>query len=388
MTDNRHRAIVLKELEDREVLRAKYRARSRFNNVPQLSSLSASSAPAVHHHSSDQNNTLEKFYSVNLAVAPRHQPLNRYSDITPYDRGCVMVKQNDATGPSQYLNGNWVREVGGNAWCLATQAPLPGTMYTFFSMCTSLVPPRQRIRTIVQLTPVIERGMRKGHPYVPTQVGPKGAFFLTAPSGPHPRTSERDGTHDLPLMEVILVNQREIPDAQCIQSTLRISLRDPFEAVIESVDVQHFFFTAWPDHGVPSDAIPIIKLVHLVDDANSKGGMGSVAPVLVHCSAGVGRTGTFIAISSMFRLFKLLPDVSNDRLGDPTEDQPPAIPPLGRMSQTVSEDLVALEIDGLRELRPGMLQRPEQVLFVYVVLAHALALGKVLDDGEGLSHGA
>jgi protein tyrosine phosphatase len=228
--------------------------------------------------------------------------------------------------------------------------------------------------------------MRKGHPYVPTRVGPKGAFFLTAPSGPHSRTSERDGTHDLPLMEVMLVNQREIPDAQCIQSTLRISLRDPFEAVIESVDVQHFFFTAWPDHGVPNDAIPIIKLVHLVDDANSKGGMGSVAPVLVHCSAGVGRTGTFIAISSMFRLFKLLPDVSNDGLGDPTEDQRPAISPLGRMSQTVSEDLVALEIDGLRELRPGMLQRPEQVLFVYVVLAHALALGKVLGGGD--SHGA
>jgi len=238
---------------------------------------------------------------------------------------------------------------------------------------------------MVQLTPVIERRMRKGHPYVPTQVGPEVAFFLTASSGPHTRTSERDGTHDLPLMEVMLVNQREIPDAQCIQSTLRISLRDPSEAVIESVDVQHFFFTAWPDHGVPNDAIPIIKLVHLVDDANSKkGGMGSVAPVLVHCSAGVGRTGTFIAISSMFRLFKLLPDVSNDGLGDPTEDQPPAISPLGRMSQTVSEDLVALEIDGLRELRPGMLQRPEQVLFVYVVLAHALALG----NGEGLSHGA
>jgi hypothetical protein len=120
MTNNRHRVIVLKELEDREVLRAKYRARSRFNNVPQLSSLSAPSVPAVH-HPSDQNNTLEKFYSVSLAAAPRHQPLNRYSDIAPYDRGCVMVKQNDATGPSQYLNGSWVREVGGNAWCLATQ---------------------------------------------------------------------------------------------------------------------------------------------------------------------------------------------------------------------------------------------------------------------------
>jgi len=355
------------ELDEREATRANYRYRSRPNDALERSDPSVPSASAVHQHPSNQNDTLENFYSISLATAPRHRPLNRYYDIAPYDRGCVMVTQDDAVGTQQYLNGNWVREVGGKAWWLATQAPLPGTMYTFFSLCTSLVPPPRRIRTIVQLTAMIERGIRKGHPYVPTHVGPKGALFLNAP---HQTRMTGDGNHGPPSIEVILVNQKEIAEARCIQNTLKVSLKDPLGNVLESVEVQHFYFSAWPDHGVPNDAASIIKLVHLVDRTNSEGRKGSVPPVLVHCSAGVGRTGTFIAISSMFRVFKLLPAVSGDI--SPTEDQPPATSPLGKMSEVISEDLVALEVDGLRELRPGMLQRPEQVLFVYIVLAHAL----------------
>ena len=121
MVDDRHRAFVLMELDDREAERANYRYRSRPNDASQRSSPSVPPASAVRQHPSNQNDALEDFYSISLAITPRHRPLNRYHDIAPYDRGCVMVTQNDAVGTQQYVNGNWVREVGGKAWFLATQ---------------------------------------------------------------------------------------------------------------------------------------------------------------------------------------------------------------------------------------------------------------------------
>jgi hypothetical protein len=127
MTDERHRASVLEELEDREAIRTQHRYRFRPSYTLQGYGPSVPSGSAAEQH---QNDTLEKFYSISLATDPRHRPLNRYSDIAAYDRGCVMVARNDAVGSQQYLNGNWVREVGGKAWWLATQVrKLRGMLY-------------------------------------------------------------------------------------------------------------------------------------------------------------------------------------------------------------------------------------------------------------------
>ena len=58
-------------------------------------------------------------------------------------------------------------------------------------------------------------------------------------------------------------------------------------------EVTHFHYTAWPDHGVPSDATSLINFIKRVREAQPH---STEVPLLVHCSAGVGRTGTFIAI--------------------------------------------------------------------------------------------
>lgn len=361
MLGGQHRELVLRELEAREALRAGFRA----GTFPL--------SPA-------QEITPE-FYSTTLARTPKNRSLNRYVDIEPYNRGGVMVNSGGTEEPI-YLNGNWVKEVQGGAWWLATQvgyfrapcnlitngqmyhqAPLPKTMHTFFSLCTSLTPAHQRIRTIVQLTANMERGMRKAHPYMPTQIGPRGTIYLKA-------------APTQPKIGVTLVDQIEETEAQCVKSTLRISLI-PADSTIESesVDVHHFFFAAWPDHGVPNETRPIIKLVQMVDETNAAN-ITAQPPVLVHCSAGVGRTGTFIAISSILRAFKMLPTRSVSP--SPTDGGPPpfeAVSPLGKLP--TSEDLVAREIDGLREMRTSMVQRREQVLFVYKAVAEALTAGYV-----------
>ena len=58
-------------------------------------------------------------------------------------------------------------------------------------------------------------------------------------------------------------------------------------------EVTHFHYTAWPDHGVPSDATSLINFIKRVSEVQPH---STEVPLLVHCSAGVGRTGTFIAI--------------------------------------------------------------------------------------------
>lgn len=253
------------------------------------------------------------------------------------------------------------------------QAPLPNTMHTFLSLCTSLTPPHQRVRTIVKLTADVERNVRKGHPYFPTMTGEAHTIRFEPPPPP-----PDDQTYKAPpAIDVTLLGFEENDDAGCIRSTLRLTL----VGVNESFDIQHLYFTAWPDHGIPRDRAPITQFAKLVQKANerretesgsgleSTSGSVSFPPILAHCSAGVGRTGTFIAISSLLRHLGILKKVS--------QGIAPAAPPiasvLGEMAKPAREDPVAQEVDGLREQRPWMLQRQEQVLFVYLVLAELLS---------------
>ena len=67
--------------------------------------------------------------------------------------------------------------------------------------------------------------------------------------------------------------------------------------------VKHFQFTAWPDHGVPTYATSMLAFVRRVQ-AGVQASPDTSGPIIVHCSAGVGRTGTFVVIDSMIRRIK------------------------------------------------------------------------------------
>lgn len=329
---------------------------------------------------------LKNHYSISAGTHPNNAWGNRYADIEPYDRTRVTVSRGESeeerTVEGRYLNANWTRELAGGKWWIATQAPLPQTAHAFLSVILQPItrPPRElhpirssaslsktsRVRTVVQLTRHIESGMRKAHIYFPPN---EGQSWIVPPE---------PGCNAAPL-KVSLLKTRSRDEAHCVQSMVSIqSMPLSPQAASSSADgdpviFQHLLYESWPDHGVPQpEGWPaFLNFVKLVDDMNRDTSSQPHAddldpdpPIMVGCSAGVGRTGAFIVISSLLRKYGILSPSSED-----APSLPPLLPsPLGPLPAEIQGDLIAQEIDALREQRPGMIQRESQVTFLYDIL--------------------
>ncbi|OCH86652.1 phosphatases II [Obba rivulosa] len=369
-----HLATAIRTLHQRERTRASARSASRHQSHP-------SRAHRITHLPSSLTNKSDhvKYYSVSVGSDPDNQPCNRYSDIEPYDRTRVVVAEGDlekgdsATQRGRYLNASWVRERAGGKWWIATQAPLPNTSHAYLCLilypiqCPTSTMPGSRVRTVVQLTRNFEAGMRKAHVYFPPL---PGQSWLV-----EPEPACRDST---PAIEVTLLSTRAFDDAHCEQSTVSLQAIDPAtqERIGEPVIFQHMLFSAWPDFGVPrpEDRASLLRFVKLVDDTNRDVSslpqpetLDPSPPIMVNCSAGVGRTGAFIALSSLLRAHGFLAP-------DPGEVVPLPSSPLGPLPDEIADDLVAQEIDSLREQRPAMVQKEGQILLVYELLSTAFAV--------------
>ncbi|KAL0951870.1 hypothetical protein HGRIS_008530 [Hohenbuehelia grisea] len=386
---------------------------------------------------------LVNHYSVTAGFLPKNQDKNRYLQLEPYDRTRVVVGGNSSDegeaeySEGRYLNANWVQERFGQRWWIASQAPLPHTAHAFLTLfrervhlpraadaSTSNAPASVHIRTVVQLTQNVESGRCKAHAYFPLD---PGVTLIVPPE---------EGCHDLPY-KVTLVASQEHESARCIQNTVSfvpVAWARPHastsddedggadnesgdidengltfgEEVGEQVTFTHLLYAAWPDHGVPrpEDRASLLAFIRLVHSTNvgtqSLGGPKADPdpPIIVGCSAGIGRTGSFIALSSLLRVFNLiahpadstthpassintgsspkrfLPSIFRKETSTQSSIEDSPVPahltsPLGPLPETFKDDLVVQEVDALREQRPGMVQRDEQVLLIYSSLFSA-----------------
>ncbi len=396
-----HVNLALRTLAERESKRAMLRSMSVEQQPPTSSDTGLK--PSFK-SSSFKTNSQGNHYFVVAANSDENILSNRYIDVVPYDRTRVVVRTG---GVARYLNASWVLERQGHKWWIASQAPLPTTIHTFLSLLLQpisnppkdLIPPSNsqegaeiagspfetsRIRTVVQLTRNIEGNRTKAHAYFPDEVG-KSLII----KHPEPGLST-------PALKVTLLQSQNHPDAQCVQSTVAItpientrppSIHEDGDLAVEEqtgknkrVIFQHLLYTAWPDHGVPEDGdrASLLAFLKLADHVNRDVSLSTYPPVspptnqkeydpdppiAVGCSAGIGRTGSFVALSSLLRHSGFLLPTANPT---PASVIPPS--PLGPLPEALVGDLIVEEIDSLREQRPRMVERPVQALLVYELL--------------------
>ncbi|XP_058857758.1 receptor-type tyrosine-protein phosphatase eta [Acipenser ruthenus] len=198
----------------------------------------------------------------NAALAPDNKAKNRYNNVLPYDSSRVKLSIRNSAS-DDYINANYMPGYDSKKQFIAAQGPLPGTVNDFWRMIWE-----QNVYTLVMLTRCNEQGRVKCEEYWPSS---------------NPKT----------YGDVTVILASEIP---LNEWTIR-EFKMKNTKTAESRTIQHFHFTAWPDHGVPETTELLINFRHLVREHMDRYSRNS--PTVVHCSAGVGRTGTLIAIDRL-----------------------------------------------------------------------------------------
>ncbi|XP_034180769.1 tyrosine-protein phosphatase Lar isoform X4 [Osmia lignaria lignaria] len=191
---------------------------------------------------------------------------NRYANVIAYDHSRVILQTIDGISGTDYINANYCDGYRKQNAYVATQGPLQETFGDFWRMCWEL-----RSSTIVMMTKLEERTRIKCDQYWPS------------------RGSETYG-----LMTITITDVQELA-TYCIR-TFQISRA----GYSERREIKQLQFTAWPDHGVPEHPAPFLQFLRRVRSLNPP----ESGPLIVHCSAGVGRTGCFIVIDSMLERIK------------------------------------------------------------------------------------
>ncbi|NWX54293.1 PTPRJ phosphatase, partial [Promerops cafer] len=202
------------------------------------------------------------------AELPENRGKNRYNNVLPYDISRVKLS-NQSPGTGDYINANYMPGYNSKKAFIAAQGPLPNTIEDFWQMIWE-----KSIYSIVMLTKCVEQARTKCEQYWPDKQ-PKSYGDII----------------------VTMVSEVVLPEWTIRDFTVEKS-NTP-----ESHTVRQFHFTSWPDHGVPETTDLLINFRHLVHEYNSQNPMDS--PTLVHCSAGVGRTGTFIAIDRLIQQMEM-----------------------------------------------------------------------------------
>ncbi|XP_067379117.1 receptor-type tyrosine-protein phosphatase delta-like isoform X18 [Channa argus] len=195
-----------------------------------------------------------------------NKPKNRYANVIAYDHSRVLLSAIDGIPGSDYINANYIDGYRKQNAYIATQGALPETFGEFWRMIWE-----QRSAIIVMMTKLEERSRVKCDQYWPTR-----------------------GTETYGLIQVTLLDTVELA-TYCVRTFALFK-----NGSSEKREVRQFQFTAWPDHGVPEHPTPFLAFLRRVKACNPP----DAGPMVVHCSAGVGRTGCFIVIDAMLERIK------------------------------------------------------------------------------------
>nr|6KRW_A Chain A, Protein-tyrosine-phosphatase PTP1 [Arabidopsis thaliana] len=237
---------------------------------------------------------------------------NRYSDVVPFDKNRIVLNPCKDSSAKGYVNASLIKtsESESISQFIATQGPLPHTMEDFWEMVI-----QQHCPIIVMLTRLVDNNRTvKCGDYFQDEDGPREFGNISL-------TTKWIKTTDTSLMlRNLEVNYKETED--------------------QPMSVLHIQYPEWPDHGVPKDTVAVREILKRLYQVPP-----SLGPIIVHCSAGIGRTGTYCAIHNTIQ--RIL---------------------AGDMSALDLAKTVAL----FRKQRIGMVQTMDQYFFCYNAIVDEL----------------
>uniref|UniRef100_A0A8C7I001 Tyrosine-protein phosphatase non-receptor type 20 n=1 Tax=Oncorhynchus kisutch TaxID=8019 RepID=A0A8C7I001_ONCKI len=228
---------------------------------------------------------------------------NRYKNIVPFDTTRVILGKNGG-----YINANFINMPvkDENFMFIACQGPLPTTLGDFWQMIWE-----QKSNVIAMMTQEVEGGKVKCQRYWPDT----------------PRTAEMVDER----LQITLVKDQHLDN-------FVIRLIEVKDIQTEEIQrVTHLNYTGWPDHGTPSQPEQLLTFISYMRHIHQSG------PIITHCSAGIGRSGTLICVDVV----------------------------LGLISKDADFDISDV-VRNMRLQRQGMVQTEEQYIFCYQVILYVL----------------
>ncbi|XP_066155636.1 receptor-type tyrosine-protein phosphatase N2 [Euwallacea fornicatus] len=230
---------------------------------------------------------------------------NRYPEVVPYDHARVVLNELSNASASDYINASSITDHDPrNPAYIATQGPLPQTAPDFWQLIWE-----QGAVVIVMLSRLTEGGAAMCHRYWP-----------------------EEGSEVYHIYEVHLVSEHIWCDDYLVRSFYLKNVKTG-----ETRTVTQFHFLSWPEAGVPASTKALLEFRRKVN----KSYRGRSCPIVVHCSDGAGRTGTYCLIDMV----------------------------LSRMAKGAKEIDIAATLEHLRDQRPRMVATKQQFEFVLTAVA-------------------